>query len=88
MAKRLSPGFTADDAEIMRTLTEVANAEHDGHLTVLRFTTNWRVGFQTPADRFDIDVMAVGETFAEAAERAIDQNQGQEADKITGAPSK
>jgi hypothetical protein len=37
----------------------------------MRFTTNWRVGFGTPHDYADIAAMAVGRTFAEAAQNAL-----------------
>jgi hypothetical protein len=43
----------------------------DGHFTVMKFTTNWRVMFGTPGDRFDIEDAYVGRTFTEAASRAI-----------------
>jgi hypothetical protein len=60
-----------EDIELFRRLQEHADRKFDGHLTILKFTTNWRVGFETPAEREDIDRMAVGTTFAEAAARAL-----------------
>lgn len=38
----------------------------DGHYTICKFTTNYRVGLGTPADREFIDKMAVGSTIEEA----------------------
>jgi hypothetical protein len=46
-------------------------AEFDGHLTIMKFTTNWRVGFGTPSDHAEIADMCVGKTFEEAAELAL-----------------
>lgn len=62
---------TDEDIEIWDRLVEVANRKFDGHLTVLKFTTNWRVGFVTPSEREIIDGLAVGSTFAEAAHKAL-----------------
>jgi hypothetical protein len=59
-------------AELFDRLTQIAAAVSDGHFTVMKFTTNWRVTFSTPADRWDIDAAFVGRTFQEAAMRAID----------------
>ncbi len=48
----------------------------DGHLTIMKFTTNWRVGFGTPrydcGDPDDISHMPMGKTFEEAARAALD----------------
>lgn len=62
-----------EDPEFFRRLQERANRDFDGHLTILKFTTNWRVGFETPSEREDIDQMEVGNTFAEAATRALER---------------
>ena len=53
-------------------LVNYANEHFDGHFTVMKFTTNWRVGFGTPMDREDIEQMCEGKTFEEAAQRALD----------------
>lgn len=63
--------MTEAETDLMERLVAHANAEHDGHLSVLKFTTNWRVGFGTPYDRHDIDMLAEGETFAQAARKAL-----------------
>jgi len=57
--------------EILNQLVDYAKNHHDGHLTIMRSTTNWRVGFFTPDDRDDVDVLAVGMTFEEAAHNAL-----------------
>lgn len=62
------------EMELWAHLQEVANEKHDGHLTVLKFTTNWRVGFFTPAERDQIDEMAAGSSFAEAARNALSKS--------------
>lgn len=63
--------MTSDDFEMMQNLIVIANRDYDGHLTVLKFTTNWRVGFVTPTNRDDIKELHVGATFDEAASKAI-----------------
>jgi hypothetical protein len=60
------------DAEIFESLVTTAREISGGHLTILRFTTNWRVGFGTYSDGAkDIDYMPSGRTFAEAAMKAL-----------------
>lgn len=61
----------------LERLEAVAAALYDGHLTIMRFTTNWRVGFGSPyADPtviFWVQSLAVGDTFAEAARNALQE---------------
>jgi hypothetical protein len=52
-------------------LKAIADRHFDGHVTIMKFTTNWRVGFGTPTWRCDIDRMWEGKTFNEAATAAI-----------------
>jgi hypothetical protein len=59
--------------ELMQKLETVANQKFDGHFTVMKFTTNWRVCFGTPDCREDIDIMAEGKTFASAARLALEE---------------
>jgi hypothetical protein len=59
------------DAYLLRQLVAKANAVACGHLTIMKFMTNWRVAVGTPADREDIYRMAEGRTFREAAEAAL-----------------
>jgi hypothetical protein len=62
------------EMELWKQLQEVANKKYDGHLTILKFTTNWRIGFFTPAEREQIDEMAEGSSFAEAARNALSKS--------------
>jgi len=64
-----SPGDT--DHELLRRLEQVATTLFGGHFTIMRFGSNWRVGFTAPNDRHDITAMAEGRTFAEAADKAL-----------------
>ena len=59
------------DHELTRRLESVAASLFDGHLTIMKFTTNWRVEFGTPFDRYDIQALPVGRTFADAARSAL-----------------
>jgi len=64
------------DAVLFAELQRIANEKFDGHFTVMKFTTNWRVCFETPMEcgfdiESDIQQMHVGSTFAEAAQKAI-----------------
>jgi hypothetical protein len=60
-----------EDFDLLKRLQEQADKHHDGHLTIYKFTTNWRVGFETPTDREDIDDACVGKTFRDAAKAAL-----------------
>jgi hypothetical protein len=57
--------------EILDALERIAVMDYGGHFTIMRFSFDWRVGFGTPADRCDLEAMAVGSTFEEAAARAV-----------------
>ena len=57
--------------ELLRQLEEIAQSRFDGHLSILRLTTNWRVAFYTPNSRGDIMAMLVGKTFDAAATAAL-----------------
>lgn len=48
-----------------------AKGEADGHFTIMRFTTNWRVALGTPDGRKDITRMAEGKTLAEAIRQCL-----------------
>lgn len=53
-------------------LQKIADNLYDGHFTIMKFTTNWRVSFgHTPNDRDLIHQMPVGKTFDEAVDNAI-----------------
>jgi hypothetical protein len=59
------------DSILLAKLSRVAREQFDGHLTVMRFTPNWRIAFGESASRSDIDAMPLGKTFAEAATVAL-----------------
>ena len=54
-------------ARLIAKVDEIA----DGHLTIMKFTSNWRVAFWTPIDLLYVDHMPVGATFVEAAHAAL-----------------
>jgi hypothetical protein len=59
------------DQQWLDELVRVAKDEYDGHFTIMRFTTNWRVGFGTVNSRREVCALGEGETFAAAAEQAL-----------------
>ena len=61
-------GAMSEDFLLLPTLVEIANKRFDGHLVVIKFTTNWRVGFSVDDE---IAKLSVGKTFAEAATEAL-----------------
>lgn len=57
---------------MLELLKKIADEKHDGHFTVMKFTSNWRVSFgYTPNDRDMINEMPEGKTFEEAVINAI-----------------
>lgn len=63
---------TMDNGRLLKIAERVARMVSDGHLTIMRFTTNWRVGFGTPDGRDSIYFnMSVGRTFEEALRKAV-----------------
>jgi hypothetical protein len=60
-----------DDMDMMVHLLAVAKERYDGHLTIMRFTTNWRIDFYQPQDRDQIEAMPCGATLAEAGAAAL-----------------
>ena len=65
----------SSDKDLMAELECIAVEQYDGHFSVLRFTSNWRVCFYTPNTSMQdgsVSGMAVGKTFAEAAKAAIE----------------
>ncbi len=65
--------MTEQEIELWEQLQKVADEKHDGHLTILKFTTNWRVAFFTHVEREQVEKMAVGTSFAEAAQKALSE---------------
>jgi len=51
-----------DNKKLWDMCVNLANEKHDGHFTVMKFTTNWRACFGTPMDRDDIQRMVSGKT--------------------------
>lgn len=39
---------TMDDLQLLKCLTEIANNHYDGHYSIFKFTTHYKVGFGTP----------------------------------------
>jgi hypothetical protein len=58
---------------LIQELTKISDMYFDGHFTIIRFTTNWRVGFTVPESREDIEKMAAGETLKQAIDRCLIQ---------------
>jgi hypothetical protein len=40
--------LAASDWELLAQLQRKADEHRDGHLTICKFTTNWRIGFVAP----------------------------------------
>ncbi|QUM78828.1 helix-turn-helix transcriptional regulator (plasmid) [Moritella sp. 24] len=59
--------------QLLDKLTNLANILTDGHYTICKFTTNYRVGLGTPADRDFIDKMAEGKTLNEAISNLLNK---------------
>lgn len=65
-----------NEKSLIERLTNLANAVSDGHYTMCKFTTNYRVGLGTPSERDSIDKMAVGKTLNEAINNLLDKVYG------------
>jgi hypothetical protein len=79
--------LSRSDAALLKLLVEEADAHYCGHLTIVKFTTNWRIGFaDPPAEGFVQDEAGeyrsvyadwpVGKTFGEAARAALKRRYG------------
>jgi hypothetical protein len=77
-----------ETARLLRELAIQADKYHDGHVTIMKFGTNWKVGFGTPYENYGYTAeekpMKAGVTFIEAARKALADPQ-QKADCITNA---
>jgi len=62
---------TRDYGFVMESLQAIADRYFDGHFTVMKFTTNWRVGFGTPNSRCDIEELYDGFTLFDAYKAAM-----------------
>jgi hypothetical protein len=60
---------------LLLQLVNYANQHHDGHLTIMKFTTNWRVTFGTVVEDYgvakDSIEMEAGRTLCEAIKHAL-----------------
>ncbi|AIY80541.1 hypothetical protein U728_744 [Clostridium botulinum 202F] len=56
---------------MLEELIKIANELYDGHFTIMKFTTNYRVCFGTVSEREDIKFMAEGKTLEEAIMQVI-----------------
>ena len=52
--------------DLLKKTIDHANAHYDGHLTIMKFTTNYRVCYGTIESRDQIDHMRKGDTVGEA----------------------
>lgn len=59
--------------QLLKVLVHIATESYDGHFTIMKFTTNWRVGFGTPEGREAIQELSNGKTFEEAAIKSIER---------------
>jgi hypothetical protein len=59
--------------ELLKRLVDIANERFDGHVTIMKFTANWRVGFGTPSQVYRADELEMmeGKTLEEAATKAL-----------------
>jgi len=58
---------------IFERCKQVANKKFDGHMTLYKFTSNWRFCFGTPDDlRIDTVYLYEGKTPEEAMEKALE----------------
>lgn len=70
--------MTTEECALFSSAEQIARQKYDGHLTVMRFTTNWRVTFGTPYDRDDITKAHERATLADALEAASPQSADRE----------
>lgn len=62
-----------NDQVVFRIIKLLAESCFDGHFTVMKFTSNWRVSFgPQPNDLDDIKAMPFGQTLVEAFEKAVE----------------
>jgi len=66
--------FKDEDQQIFKIAEILGDNCFDGHFTVMRFTSNWRMSFgNQPNDRQAIDDMASGYTLTEAFINALEK---------------
>lgn len=62
-----------DTESAIKKLTALADTISDGHYTICKFTTNYRVGLGTPAEREHIDKLTEGKTIKEAVSNLVNR---------------
>lgn len=69
--------YEIPDAAALAAAKAIADQFYDGHMTVMKFTTGWRLSFGAqPVCRDDINAMPEGATLHEALAKAITQLKG------------
>lgn len=59
----------------LEKLIQIANEKHDGHFTLMKFTTNWRCCFGSIYEALTSTYyMPMGKTMDEAIEKCITEN--------------
>ena len=58
---------------MIRTIVNFANEHSDGHFTIMKFTTNWKIAFETITSGHGITEMATGDTLKDAFYKAKDR---------------
>lgn len=58
MASRAKDTFKNENKilEMLKRIEKIADEHHDGHFTIMKFTTNWRVSFGTPFNYPETDL--------------------------------
>lgn len=76
-----------NEQQLFRIIRCLADNCFDGHCTVMKFTTNWRVSFGChPETRQEIEEMASGKTLFEAFVKALEVAQWNESPKRPVSP--
>lgn len=65
-------------AELMTAATTLAKTKADGHLTILKFTSGWKVAFSTPdldvgAGREQVAMLPAFKTLEEALQHLLEE---------------
>jgi hypothetical protein len=63
--------LSAEDLPILERLFAQADRHHQGQLTICKMSDHWRINFEIPIDRDDIEDMCRGKTFRQAAATAL-----------------
>lgn len=59
------------ESDLLNKVIEYANKHHDGHFTLMKFTTNWRACYGTINDRFEIGKMVSGNSKEEVLKKLL-----------------